>query len=597
MQLSNKLYDIINQEISADINILKSRDEQPVFEVNGYLTSSKYRPIKEAQKISTENYKKHHFHILLGIGSGYIAEELYSMLGDHERLLIVEPNKKLLEMLSETRCFNDLQKVNILSGLAFEQLEKYLAPIVTEYNNRIQLIISPNYDKLYPHFIKQVMVKIEEALMLEVVNRNTLRQFANDWQENFINNLNSAFKSIPFSLLSGKLSCPIVIASGGPSLIKQIPLIKENRNSFLLLCAGSTINTLLANEIIPDAIVSIDGGIENFKHFKNMEDFRIPLFYSAMVHKDILKLHTGKKIIFNNMSHNQSAKIINDLLQYEVGEIVGGGSVANFSLDIAYKLTSGPICLIGQDLAYTGNVTHAKGNENFAIIGEKQIEERKMFKINGYYGEEVLTDYPFYSMKKSFEIYLEYVNRGDRKNNIYNCTEGGALIKGCENLPFTSFLNKFCKKPVPQNFTRLLNEITIEKTQEQWKELYEYVEYEKQTSEKARLLCKEAQDLLLKLNHYSPNFTNKVLKKLEKLDNRLKELLKNELLFYLFQDVIFSINNNFLEKETETADEKQKRIYFKSMALYKGIQSSSEKSIKWYGDLLDNILEEMSGSE
>jgi hypothetical protein len=597
VQLSNELYDIITQEISVDINILKSRDELPIFEVNGYLTSSKYRPIKEAQKISGENYKKHHFHILLGIGSGYIAEGLYSMLGDHERLLIVEPNEKLLAMLSEIQCINDLEKVNIISGLAFEQLEKYLAPIVTEYNNRIQLIISPNYDKLYPQFTKQVMLKIEEALMLEIVNRNTLRQFADDWQGNFINNLNSAYKSIPFSLLSGKLNCPIVVASGGPSLIKQIPLIKKNRNNFLLLCAGSTINTLLANEIIPDAIVSIDGGIGNFNHFKNMKGFSIPLFYSAMLHKDILKLHTGKKIIFNNKSHNQSGKIINDLLQYEVGEIIGGGSVANFSLDIAYKLTSGPICLIGQDLAYTGNVTHAKGNENFAIIDQKQIEERKMFKINGYYGDEVLTDYPFFSMKKGFEIYLEYVNQGDGKNNIYNCTEGGTLIEGCENLSFASFLNKFCEKQVPQDFTRLLNEITIEKTQEQWKELYDYMDNEKQTSEKARLLCKEALDLLLKLNHDNPNFTNKVLKKLDKLDNRLKKLLKNELLFYLFQEVIFSVNNGFLEKETETTAEKQKRIYLKSVALYEGIQASSEKSITWYEELLDNISEEMNGSE
>lgn len=594
MQLSNELHQLISQEIIADIDTLNSKDGLSVFEIKGYLTNSKYNPVKEAKRICEGNYKKHHYHILLGIGAGYIADELYLKLNDHERLLIIEPNEKLLERANGLQCIRDIEKVSIISGLRFEQLEKYLSSVVTEYNNRIQFIISPNYDKLYPHFIKQVMLIIKEILMLEIVNRNTLRKFANNWQENFINNLYFAYQSIPFSLLNKKLACPIVIASGGPSLIKQLPLIKNNRSKFFLLCAGSTINTLLTNGIVPDGIVVIDGSDGNLTHFKNIKDFNIPLFYSTMLYKDILRLHTGKKIVFNNKGHSQSGKVIDSLLNYEVGEVIGGGSVANFSLDIAYKLTSGPICLVGQDLAYTGNVSHAKGNKNFAMIDEKIMKERKMFKINGYYGEKVLTDYSLLSMKKGFELYLDYVSQRDGIKRVYNCTEGGAVIEGYENLSFSTFLNKFCENQIIKDFNKLLNEMTVEKTTEQWKGLHDFISNEKHKSEKVYALCTESLDILSKLNQTSSNFTNKVIKSLDKLDNQLQNLLKNELLFYLFQEVIFNVNNHFLEKETETHEEAQKRIYLKSSALYEGIQTSSQRAITWYEELLDNISKEMN---
>lgn len=580
---------LINEEISAKVNTLFSKEGMPVYEIKGYLTTSKYRPRIEAEKISKENYRKNNYHILLGIGSGNIASELYSLLGEREKLLIIEPNKELLEKVQNIKCLIDTERVKLVSGLHNEELEHLLSPLAAEYNNRIQLIISPNYDKIYPNFTKQVMMKIKEILMLETVNRNTLNRFAENWQENFIRNVFFAFQSKPLSTLNRKMDCPVVIASGGPSLNKHLSLIKKNLNKFFLLCAGSTLNTLLDNGIVPDGIVSIDGSIQNFNHFKHLNNFRIPLFYSMTLNIEILKLHSGEKIIFNSKGHDQSNQIVDELLKCKVGEVIGGGSVANFSLDIANKMTDGPVCLIGQDLAYTDNSSHATGNKNFAKIDKVKMNERNMFEIDGYYGDRVLTDYPFFSMKRGFELYLNYISH----NNVYNCTEGGAFINGCINTPFEDFINEFCKEPILKEFSSLFSNESYIKTKTHWKELYKIISNERENSQKAQVLCSNALDLLEKLNPEKPIFNKNNIKKLDTLDTELKLLLNSELLYYIFGEIIFSVNNNFLEKEFETIEMSHKRIYLKSLALYEGIQVASKKAIHYYQELLNDISMEL----
>ncbi|CAN7201205.1 motility associated factor glycosyltransferase family protein [Rossellomorea sp. LjRoot5] len=594
MHLNIDRTQLINEEVSSKVKTFFSKEGMPVYEIKGYLTTSKYRPKIEAEKISQENYRKNNCHILLGIGSGNIANELHSLLSNKEKLLIIEPNKNILEKMENLKCLLDTEKVKIISGLHNEELEKVLYSLVKEYNNRIQLIISPNYDKIYPNFTKKAMVKIKEILMLETVNRNTLSRFAENWQENFIRNFYFAFQSKPLNTLAGKLNCPVVIASGGPSLDKHLLLIKKNLNKFFLLCAGSTLNTLLDNGIVPDGIVSIDGGLENYNHFKNLKDFTIPLFYSMTLNTEILKLHSGEKIIFNSKGHDQSNQIVDELLKYKVGEVIGGGSVANFTLDIANKLTNGPVCLIGQDLAYTDNASHAIGNINFSKIDKVKMNERKMFEIDGYHGDKVLTDYPFFSMKRGFELYLNYLNHS---REVYNCTEGGAFINGCVNTPFKSFINEFCKEKISKEFLQLFSSENYIKTNENWEKLYEIMNGEKEKCQQAQALCTVALDILLKLNPQKPIFNIKTNKKLEKSDKKLKLLLNSGLLFYLFGEVIHSVNNNFLEKESETFEMNQKRIYLKSLALYEGIQISLQKAIHYYQELLNDISQELIKGE
>lgn len=85
-------------------------------------------------------------------------------------------------------------------------------------------------------------------------------------------------------------------------------------------------------------------------------------------------------------------------------------------------ITTGPIALIGQDLAYTENLTHANNNKNQKSVDDSYFKKRNAFQVEGYFDDLVMTDYVFYSMKNSFEQIHKKIKHSA---SIFNCTEGG----------------------------------------------------------------------------------------------------------------------------------------------------------------------------
>lgn len=111
-------------------------------------------------------------------------------------------------------------------------------------------------------------------------------------------------------------------------------------------------------------------------------------------------------------------------------------------------MTTGPITLIGQDLAFTYNQTHAESNKNFKILTEREIKSKGFIKAEGYNGDEVLTDYSFMAMKQSFEFLIKN-DFNDRL--IFNSTEGGIKLEGFVQIPFGDFCEKYTDEKIKIN--------------------------------------------------------------------------------------------------------------------------------------------------
>lgn len=117
-------------------------------------------------------------------------------------------------------------------------------------------------------------------------------------------------------------------------------------------------------------------------------------------------------------------------------------------VDLAYKFGSDPIILVGQDLAYSENKSHASGTykENREINGEKLIE------INDIYGNKVSTSKNFMTMISYFENY--FYNKPDR--TYIDATEGGAKIKNTEIKTMKEVVKEYCDKDIHLNFKNKL---------------------------------------------------------------------------------------------------------------------------------------------
>ncbi|WP_082355251.1 motility associated factor glycosyltransferase family protein [Bacillus sp. FJAT-22090] len=542
--------------------------------VNGFFLHSKYNPEKEAIHIAELQFKKDHIHILFGNGLGYISEKLMEKINEKSKLLVVDP---LVDKLTDFEIRNNGVLIKQLTN---ENFGTYLGAKLNNYNRNVTIICSPNYDRLFPHEYKELLKIVTNQLNLNIVNENTMRYFAETWQSNYVNNLLSAKMDYSINILEKKFNCPVVIASGGPSLTKQIPLLKENIDKIILIAAGSTINTLLSHEIEPDYVISIDGGEKNYEHFQQLNLNKSHLIYSMTNHHKIRRVfHSGCLFFLSNEFVN-SKNIIEYTLDKKIPIISGGGSVANYAFSIASYISTGPIALIGQDLAYTSNKTHAVNNRNYKEIDEQYKEERGMFYTKGYNNEDVLTDYAFLSMKDTFE---RLVNIVKHENAIYNCTEGGVNLEGYKHEPFNSFCNKYA-------LSRIQKDISIAE------EIVDYTDFIEKIKEEVLNYNKIINNLNMGLRALANNksnisFTNNTLGKLKMVDSEIEKLFFKVSMSTIIEPISIDILKNYPVKEKETAKETFDRIYNQNKELYSRLLDAAKISKEYTVNLIEKINE------
>lgn len=518
-----------------EIKLIKGKNNEDILSVQGLLLHSKYNPISQAEKKAKEMYRPNYVHILFGYGNQYLVNSLIEEFKNNEILIVIDPLISKGIVKPKVTYKNEF----IFVHDDFKKIKTFLDTLdEIQHKGLYTTICSFNYDKLFPEEYKYFLESIRDIQQSKVVNDNTILLRAENWQYNFVQNLESMLDNGTIEKMKGIYTCPIVVASGGPSLTKQLPLIKKYRDSIILIAAGSTINSLLVNDISPDYVLSIDGDVANNQHFKDVDSEQIDLIYSYFNYPDILS-HFKNKYYFSDSLESKNTVFLKGFTDEEIPTLIGGGSVAHYALSFAEFISksSAPIAIIGQDLAYTDNITHAKGNKQQAII-EKG---KKFIYIDGYYEGKVKSDISFNSMKVGFENLIN--NFLENTDRIYNCTEGGAKIVGLHQISFLSFLETYTTNPVKKyNLDDSKYKKSIDK-----KKIEAYLSK-----------CEEALELtsrgLMKLerNKSLINFDTNVTKALDEIDQFLREKQDELPLQYIMQlvEVVLLKNEDLVECDT-----------------------------------------------
>lgn len=551
-----------------DLNFEIAKNNEPTIKVNGYYLHSKYNPSLEAQKLVDNIYQPHHLHIIYGYGLGYIVKELVNKRQFNEPILIIDP---LIEQGFIT-LNNKKENVHYISGEKLEAVRQEIA-LFAGMTNKMFFYVSPNYKKIFLKEIHQMAQLVNDAQQKELINISTTNYFAMDWQINYAMNLEKISNDLSLNSLFKQYTCPVVIASSGPSLNKQLPLLKKYRDFIILICAGSTINSLLNAGIKPDYVVSIDGGINNFKHFKNLNLFDMELIYSPLLHYQVRENFSANCYVFIPYVRPSLKEILNNKVHKDFPVLIGGGSVAHYALSVAKIITSGPICMIGQDLAYTNNQTHSNGNKN-----NKSIENKEVIWVDGCNGEKVKSNLVFKGMINIFEE----MNSFDlHESNVFNCTEGGAKINGYKQMPFEDFLNRYTKDCV----TRIILKNPIqEKQNDVLKE--DFLIYDEILS-----LLKKGVKVIEK--EHGKVFSENGLNQIKKIEKKLNTLYYRTCVDMLLEPIITSAEHEFLPPVNENKYDEFIRVKKYITVLYEQSISMMER----YIERLNKTLAEESEKE
>ncbi|MEO4054178.1 6-hydroxymethylpterin diphosphokinase MptE-like protein [Solibacillus sp. CAU 1738] len=562
---------------SFNIEEIKTKNMMDTVKVNGFFLHSKFDPIIESIRFVDKNYKGKRLHILFGYGLGYIVEEFSKRLVNNERLIVIEP------IFNIEKCeLKNVQIINI-KGKENHSVEKLLKNIIGS-TDMVTFCCSPNYDKVCMDTYKEVFSTIKRNIYIQFVNENTINFMAKEWQRNYLYNIQNALKGNSLKKLEKVTDCPIVIASGGPSLTKQIPLIEKYRNKMILISSGSTINTLLKFNIEPDYAISIDSQEVNYNHFKDLYLKNTSLIYHMYNHYGIPESFKKTSYYFLGITDSHFQKHLQNITDEEVPLIAGGASVANYALSIASYITNGPIALIGQDLAYTNNQTHAEANKHFKQLNDEEIRRKRYTSAEGYYGDQVVTDYPFLSMKQNFENLKEYFV----DNDVSNCTEGGIKLDGFTQIPF----QEFCEKNMTTPSDIVLEDQSLKYSN---KELISKIKEDIVIVEKINKLSSENLKMLKSnTNHFKFSFN--VLRSLDKNDEKILELESKSPVNIIMGPVNLRILKSFAPPKNETKKEAYLRIFKQNELLYSKYAEACEDTKVFLENLISRIEGEQNES-
>ncbi|HEH4548215.1 TPA: motility associated factor glycosyltransferase family protein, partial [Campylobacter coli] len=263
----------------------------------------------------------------------------------------------------------------------------------------------------------------------------------------FLQNIPSMLESIPFQRIlsqrKNKFDNAIVV-SAGPSLAKQLSLLKAYQDKAVIFCADGALSMLEKEGIVPDYVTNLDFTDLAMKFFQNKENLKQSIIaLECATHPNIVRSLNAENcmIVLRNKALYQRFNL-NDF-----GYIDTGTHVSHFSYTLALALGFKNIIMIGQDLAFDeeGN-SHSKGfsyGEQFS--GEKTVPT---LKTQAYAGKgEVLTHVAW----NDYRIKLEYLFAcNEQKAKFYNATEGGARINFTEELSFKECCEKLLTKEKPK---------------------------------------------------------------------------------------------------------------------------------------------------
>ncbi|EBF5836715.1 motility associated factor glycosyltransferase family protein [Campylobacter coli] len=396
-----------------------------------------------------EKTPRYPFVCIYGIGNALLIKNLAK---HYKHLFVFESEIELFILalstidLSEELCSGKIylvdieeERVDIQLLILFDMKDMF------EYLSLYEMFVNNSF---YKQFCEKTWCETDEFCKknIEIVIRDSGLNSNLSFQSyfHFLQNIPSMLKSIPFQRIlnerKNKFENAIVV-SAGPSLTKQLPLLKAYQDKAVIFCADGALSMLEKEGIIPDYVTNLDFTDLAMKFFQNKENKTSLNMLSCATHPSLVHFLDNKSVVLRDDPLYQRFNL-NDF-----GYIDTGTHVSHFSYTLALALGFKNIIMIGQDLAFDkeGN-SHSKGfdfGEKFS--GEENIDK---LKIPAYAGKgEVLT----HTTWNDYRIKLEYLFAcNDQKAKFYNATEGGARINFTEELSFKECCEKLLTKEKPK---------------------------------------------------------------------------------------------------------------------------------------------------
>lgn len=552
--------------------------------------NSTYHPTHEAERYVAQFEEiKHDIGIvLLGFGNGLIVEKLLEEKCPVQRCIVYEPSIDILKRAVETYDLKSIlenENFILFTVNSVEKLEKYLDGI-TDYRNwrHYRFATLTHYKELFVEEYALVKDVFKRVIDSKRANLNTLVTHSKVCLKNEVYALRKMIDSKDIHCLEGKIpeNVPCIIVGAGPSLEKNVEILQQAKGRCFIFCVDSAVPYLMKRGIIPDMMCTIDP-VKGAHHFENPGTEQVPLAITTASNYHIVDGMRDANFFYFMTTTGYYERLFREK-GVDIGYVDGGGSVATVCFRLAVDLGFKTIILIGQDLAFTDDKTHAgKG-----MVNEKDFLGNATL-VDGYFGKKVLTraDYKFYI--DWYNLYIPEL----QEQVVVNATEGGAKLKGTIQMPLQEAVNQYCIQEY--NFAELL---------EQSKEIWETVEEKKdfylelksmrmyfngfKRRLKEGISDAERAIYLVKRGNYSINELEKLEKKLERITQEIETSEGMTLLIARIIEMDVEISDD-LNDSDENLEQESIRLYQKMKTYLNSTLEAVEELIPMWDESMKYI--------
>jgi len=258
---------------------------------------------------------------------------------------------------------------------------------------------------------------------------------------NTIDNLPAIVSGLPLGQVRGIAEgLPAVCIAPGPSLDESFPELRNIGDGALLIACDSAVQGLLENGIRPHVVVTTDINEINYEKIRSVVD-RLRdtvLVFGAGANPDNVRGFPSRKRIVVSAENAILDHWITPRfgVEYRIPALT---SVIHAALFTAMAIGAQPIALVGVDLAFIGEKSHANGS-----VFKYKPENNRNVTTMGIDGSMLMSTSQMIADKNQIESVLARVPR-----QVVNTSKMGAIIKGTETGSLAAFIEGYviCDSP------------------------------------------------------------------------------------------------------------------------------------------------------
>jgi len=433
----NKQFEVFQGKDSVDVNLLDLSNELFMYA----------NPVNDIIALSEHNkdLERYPYRYFFGIANG-IYLKMALKASALKRALLIEPNLELLYIVFNIIDFSEeiqSKKLVIESAdeldftVAFNHLNDDQGKLFAKLFDLET--VSNYYDAAYADEYAAVISKMTQALSHVIMGHgNSAIDSLMGIEHHFVN-LPQMIQGPKFSKLIGQhMGKTAIVVSTGPSLTKQIPLLKKIQDHVTIISVDASFPILEKNGIKPDYVTVLERVPETGKFFENnSEEFQkdVKFVCVSIIHEAVKNAIREGDLYLEMRPHGYTQFFGLD----DFGYLGTGMSAANLAHELAVILDYKNCILIGQDLSFGDDDTSHAAGHTFTI-NEETTEGHDIFTTR-YGGDgEIRTTYYWELFRNHFESLIKQTSSFF---TTINSTEGGSRIEGSVEMTFHDAVEKY----------------------------------------------------------------------------------------------------------------------------------------------------------